>query len=125
LLENCPQAEVSDLISLARDLLPLADLATGPAISYGIGPGYFPPDHVLDQIAGWLGAYPGHGWILIKTALRNRVIGCRNTAISTLTRWPAQTIPSDAATAVRDALHAEPEPEIRKAMEQLLGAWNA
>ena len=80
---------------------------------------------MLDQIAGWLGAYPGHGWILIKTALRNRVIRCRNTAIRTLTRWPAQTIPSDAAAAVRNALQAEPEPKTREAMEQLLGAWNA
>lgn len=124
LLENCPAAETGDLISLAQDLLPLADLAAGPAISHGIGPGYYPPDHVLDQIVGWLGAYLGRGWVLIKTALRNPVIRCRNTAIRTLTHWPAQAIPADAA-AVRGALQTEPDPRTRDAMEQLLGAWNA
>ena len=124
LLEDCPEAEVGDLISLAQDLLPLADLATGPAISHGIGPGYHPPDHVLDLIVGWLGAHPGQGWILVRTALRNRVIRCRNTAIRTLARWPVYAVPSDAAATVRGALQAEPEPKTRDAMGQLQGTWN-
>jgi hypothetical protein len=95
LLEDCPEAEIDDLITLAQELLPLADLATGPAISHGLGPSYS-PDHALDLIVSRLGAYPGHGWILIKTALRNRVIRCRNMAIRTLAQWPVHTIPADA-----------------------------
>lgn len=77
------------------------------------------------MIVTWLGAYPGRGWILIKTALRNRIIRCRNMAIRTLTLWPVHTIPADAAAAVRDALRAEPEAKTRDAMEQLLRTWNA
>ena len=124
LLEDCPDAEIDDLITLAQELLPVSELAAGPASSHGIGSGYYPPDHVLDQIVTWLGAYPGRGWILIRTALRNPVIRCRNMAIRTLARWPAHAVPAGAAAAVRDALQAEPEPSTRDAMEHLLATWN-
>jgi hypothetical protein len=124
LLEDCPDAEIDDLITLAQELLPVSELAAGPASSHGIGSGYYPPDHVLDQIVTWLGAYPGRGWILIRTALRNPVIRCRNMAIRTLARWPAHAVPAGAAAAVRDALQAEPEPNTRDAMEHLLATWN-
>ena len=124
LLEDCPDAEIDDLITLAQELLPVSELAAGPASSHGIGSGYYPPDHVPDQIVTWLGAYPGRGWILIRTALRNPVIRCRNMAIRTLARWPAHAVPAGAAAAVRDALQAEPEPSTRDAMEHLLATWN-
>ena len=124
LLEDCPDAEIDDLITLAQELLPVSELAAGPASSHGIGSGYYPPDHVLDQIVTWLGSYPGRGWILIRTALRNPVIRCRNMAIRTLARWPAHAVPAGAAAAVRDALQAEPEPSTRDAMEHLLATWN-
>ena len=124
LLEDCPDAEIDDLITLAQELLPVSELAAGPASSHGIGSGYYPPDHVLDQIVTWLGAYPGRGWILIRTALRNPVIRCRNMAIRTLARWPAHAVPAGAAAAVRDALQAEPEPNTCDAMEHLLATWN-
>ena len=124
LLEDCPDAEIDDLITLAQELLPVSELAAGPASSHGIGSGYYPPDHVLDQIVTWLGSYPGRGWILIRTALRNPVIRCRNMAIRTLARWPAHAVPAGAAAAVRDALQAEPEPNTCDAMEHLLATWN-
>jgi len=124
LLEDCPDAEIDDLITLAQELLPVSELAAGPASSHGIGSGYYPPDHVLDQIVTWLGAYPGRGWILIRTALRNPVIRCRNMAIRTLARWPVHAVPAGAAAAVRDALQAEPEPNTCDAMEHLLATWN-
>jgi hypothetical protein len=124
LLGNCPAAEIGDVIILAQALLPVADLATGPASSHGLGPSYA-PDHALDLIVGRLSAHPGHGWTLIKAALRNRVIRCRNTAVRTLTHWPVHTIPADAAAAVRDALRAEPEVKTRDAMKQLLSTWDA
>jgi hypothetical protein len=124
LLGGCPEAEIGDLITLAQELLPLADLATGPDDSLGLSRSYA-PDHALDLIVSRLGAYPGHGWILIKTALRNQVIRCRNMAIRTLTQWSVHSIPADAVSAVRDALQTEPEPKTRDAMEQLLETWNA
>lgn len=124
LLNGCPGAEINDLTILAQELLPLADLASGAASSTGLGPSYL-PDHALDLIVSRLAAYPGHGWILIKTALRSRVIRCRNMAVRTLTQWAAHTIPADAPAAVRDALRAEPEAKTRDAMEHLLSAWQA
>jgi hypothetical protein len=124
LLQDCPDAEIDDLITLAQELLHVSELAAGPASSHGIGSGYYPPDHVLDQIVTWLGAYPGRGWILIRTALRNPVIRCRNMAIRTLAQWPVHAVPAGAAAAVRDALQAEPEPKTRDAMQHLLATWN-
>ena len=75
-LECCPEAEIGDLITLAQNLLPLDDLATGPATSRGLGPSNA-PDRALDLIVSHLDAYPGHRWVLIKTALRNRTIRAR------------------------------------------------
>ena len=123
LIGGCPEGEISDLLTLAQKLLPLADLATGPTTSLGLGRSYA-PDQVLELIVSRLDAYPGHGWTLIETALRNRIVRCRNMAVRTLTRWPARSIPADAAAAVRAVLQVEPEPETRQAMEQLLSAWN-
>jgi hypothetical protein len=63
--------------------------------------------------------------MLIKTALANRTIRCRNMAVRALTEWPDDSIPAEAAAAVRGALQAEPDPKTRDAMAQLLDAWNA
>ncbi len=123
LLDGCPAAEIGGLVALAQDLLPLTDLATGPARSRGLGPAHT-PDRALSTIVSHLGAHPGHGWILIRTALRSPVIRCRNTAVRALSQWPVHAVPAGAAAAVRDALRAEAEPETRESMEQLLSAWD-
>jgi hypothetical protein len=124
LLAGSSVAGIDEVVRLAEELLPLTDLATGPATSLGFGRAEA-PDHALDLIVSRLGAYPGHGWILIETALRNRVIRCRNMAVLALGKWPAHSIPADVVEAVRSALQAEPEAKTRDAMERLLETWNA
>ncbi len=123
LLDGCPAAEIGGLVTLAQDLLPLADLATGPARSRGLGPAHT-PDRALSTIVSHLGAHPGRGWSLIRTALRSPVLSGRNTAVRALSRWQIPAVPADAPAAVRAALRAEPEPETRESMEQLLSAWD-
>jgi len=70
-----------------------------------------PPCSRLDQ-------HPGKGWLLIKAGFRNRTM-----AIRALAAWPRDTIPSDAADVVRDALAIEPHPTIATNMRHLLDTW--
>ena len=98
------------------------NLATGPTTEIGIGGPQ--ADHILDLIVSRLDKHPGKGWPLVKIGLRNRTIRNRNMAIRILAAWPADQIPPDAAYAVREALSAEPDPNVATAMQQLLDAWS-
>lgn len=121
-LNNCPPEEMADVVALAEQLLPLADLATGPTQDIGIGP-FDQPDHVLDLIISRLDTHPGHGWTLIKTALANRTIRNRNMAIRTLEHWPPALLPADARDAARKALDTEPDCKVRRSLQTLLNTW--
>jgi hypothetical protein len=113
--------DIDDVLALAGELLPLDDLATGPTTEVGIGGPQ--ADHILDFIVSRLDRHPGKGWPMVRIGLRNRTVRNRNMAIRTLSAWPADQIPPDAAHVVRDALAAEPDPQIARAMQRLLDKW--
>jgi hypothetical protein len=82
--------DIDDVLTLAGELLPLDDLATGPTTESGIGAS--PAEHILDLILSRLHTHPGKGWQLVKTGLRNRTIRNRNMANRTLSAWPAEQL---------------------------------
>jgi hypothetical protein len=114
--------DIDEVSDLASRLLPLIDLATGPADDNGVGADRA-ADRALDTVVGKFGGHPGRGWPLVRTALSNRVIRSRTTAVHVLNQWPRSSLPADARDAVRAATKAEPDPKIRDAMAQLLGTW--
>jgi hypothetical protein len=46
-------------------------------------------------------------------------------AIRTLEHWPQALLPADARDTVRRALDAEPDPTVRRSMQNLLNAWHS
>ncbi|HTS97602.1 MAG TPA: hypothetical protein VMI33_13370 [Streptosporangiaceae bacterium] len=115
--------DIDEVLDLAYELLPLADLATGPTTETGIGG--LRSDGVLDLLVSRLGQHPGKGWPLIRAALGNRTIRNRNMAVRALRAWPPDTIPAEVARAVQAAHAAEPDPKVRDAMRRLLRQWTA
>ncbi|MBE1464799.1 hypothetical protein [Kibdelosporangium phytohabitans] len=109
-------ADAGELAELAEQLLPLADLATGPQVEYGVG-AEFAADRVLDLVVGREG---GRNWPLVRTALANRLTRNRYNAVKALTDWPRDSLPADAVPAVRAAVEAEPVDELKAALADLL-----
>ena len=111
--------DLDGTLQLAAELLPLAALATGPGLDWGLGADDG-PEHILDVIVSRLDAHPGKGWPLIRVALSNATIRNRNMALNALEAWPVEAIPSQAYEAVRDALRIEPDEKIRDRLRQVL-----
>ncbi|MEV0129228.1 hypothetical protein AB0H83_12325 [Dactylosporangium sp. NPDC050688] len=112
-------ADVDGMLAFAAEILPLADLATGPALDLGLGSGR--PEHVLDIVVSRLDRYPGKGWPLIEAALANATIRNRNMAVQALDAWPAPT--AEAVAALDAAARVEPDRRIRGRMRALLRRW--
>ncbi|MGW4484886.1 hypothetical protein ACWEOE_13710 [Amycolatopsis sp. NPDC004368] len=113
--------DIDDAVALARELLPLETLATGP--TRGIGIDADPPHRTLDLIVSRLDEHPGKGWPLIEVALANPTVRNRNMAVRALTAWPSDAIPGHLVDALRKAGEIEPDPEIRDRMRRLLAGW--
>lgn len=113
--------DIDGVLLLAAELLPLAELVTGPSLE--VGAGSERPEHVLDLIVSRLDAHPGKGWPLIKVALSNSTIRNRNMALNALDAWTSEAVPDEAQVAIRDALPIEPDNRIRDRMRQLLERW--
>lgn len=105
-------------VALAHELLPLPDLVTGPGVDRGLASDG--PAGVLELVVSRLDPYPGKGWELVGTALRNATIRNRNMALNVLAAWPLESIPDEAWTLVRDAIPVEPDPDVRKRLIAVL-----
>lgn len=112
-------SDIDTVTRLAERLLPLADLASGPADDLGIGRDYA-PDRALTVVVSKLAAHPGHGWPLVRTALANRVVRNRHEAVRVLKSWPRDKLPPDAANVVRAAEAVEPNARIRAGLMEFL-----
>jgi hypothetical protein len=107
------------VLDLAGASLPLADIATGPAMEDGFGR-EFRAHRALDFIIQELKRFPGQGWRLIETALRSPVIRNRNMALHALESWDRSIWPPDAAMALHTAVGLEPDQKVRARMKELL-----
>ncbi len=103
------------LVDAAERHLPLRDLANGPGDHLGLGPGYA-PDRALESLVHGLGAVPGIGLPLLRTALANRVTRTRHAALRALAEWPASAVPDQAVEWVRQAAAVEPRQWLQQEM---------
>ncbi|HEX8006380.1 MAG TPA: hypothetical protein VF482_08130, partial [Trebonia sp.] len=106
---------IGRVAELARTVLPIADIASGPALSLGLGRGY-QYDHALEIVVCGLAPYPSTAPDLVRAALASRVIRVRRAALGVLGRWPG-----DYRDWVADAAAAEPDAKLRAEMEKYLG----
>ncbi|MGW0245239.1 hypothetical protein ACWDYH_01215 [Nocardia goodfellowii] len=112
-MKQADEDTVQRVVALAEDLLPLADLASGPSESLGFGRG-FGPDRALECVVWPLSDYPGVGHALLRTAFANRVIRCRRAALRVLEAWPSEQRPPDARAWLAAAAEREPNSELRQ-----------
>jgi hypothetical protein len=73
-------------LELARELLPIAEIATGPAEESGLGPEWDVHDTLLDVVQSLVDK-PGRGLDLLEAALRSPVIRVRRGALLVLASW--------------------------------------
>ena len=107
-------ASIDRIAGLASSVLPLGHIASGPALSLGLGPGY-QYDHVLESVLPGLACHPGKGQELVRAALASRVTRVRRAALRVLLQWPGTYRDLIAAAA-----SAEPNAKLRADMDAYL-----
>ncbi|GAA1693237.1 hypothetical protein GCM10009733_106420 [Nonomuraea maheshkhaliensis] len=118
LMRQATPQDVDETLTLASEVLPLAEIASGPGQDSGAGPTRR-PHRALDMVLQRLTDWPGRGWPLIAAGLASPVVRNRNMAIRALSAWDHATLPADARTAAAAALRAEPDPEVRERLARL------
>lgn len=82
-----PEKKYTDeLVEFFEEVLPLEDMATGPANEMGNEP-EFSDYGILSYVIQGLQLVPGKGEKLICAGLYAPVIGCRNIALNTIEKW--------------------------------------
>lgn len=121
---------IDRVLQLAEKMLPLDEMASGPANDNGFGPEY---QHygALDFVLQDLRRFPGRGWPLVRAGLRSPMIRNRNMAVLALGGWERLQWPDEAEMLLRRAVKEEPNEDTLELMQKLLAgmpldvpAWN-
>jgi hypothetical protein len=110
---------IDEVVGLAVELVPLAEIATGPADEDGVGERYA-PHRCLDGLLQPLEKWPGRGWPLIAAGLASPVTRNRNQSIRVLAAWDRSSWPAGAAGALETALARESVAQVRDRMRNVL-----
>ncbi len=119
LMRTDDPARIDRVVALAEQTIPLAEVATGPALEMGLGAD-FQHNLALDFVVQDLGRFPGKGWPLIAAALRSPVIRNRNMAVNALAAWGAEHWPAEAREMLETALRREPDDDVKGRLARLL-----
>ncbi|MCC6333981.1 MAG: hypothetical protein IT380_08335 [Myxococcales bacterium] len=119
LVETTDQDRIGRALELALKLLPLEQIATGPANQLGLGPGFTAHGH-LDSVLQALTRFPRQGWPFLRAGMKSPVTRNRNLAIRALGAWPRADWPEEAEAYVRGCAAAEPDEKVRAWFERLL-----
>jgi hypothetical protein len=118
--QQADQTRAELLVSLARQLLPLDEVPTGPSDSLGIGPDWR-PHAALDWTLQALRDHVGVGPDLVLIALQSPVTRNRNMALNVLKAWPRETWPEGAYELAGRLAVADPKEETRAFAAEIVG----
>ena len=107
------------LAELARTLLPLGQIATGPDQQLGLGPGW-QPHQALDWTLQALRDHPGVGGDLLIVGLRSPVTRNRNMALNALNQWPVESWPPGVLEWIDPLAAADPNERTRELAADVL-----
>jgi hypothetical protein len=110
---------IDRVVALAEELLPLDQIAAGPADELGFGP-EFQAHGVLDFVLQELRRFPGKGWPLLRAGLQSPVTRNRNLAARALAAWGRPAWPPEAEFLLRSALAHEPNEGTRETLGQVI-----
>lgn len=111
---------ISRVVSLAEDVLPLSEIASGPADEMGLGE-KFKAHTQLDWVLQALERFSGIGERILFTGLRSPVTRNRNMALRALSAWGRGHWPDGTEELLRDALKHEPNAQTRDIIQKVLG----
>lgn len=105
---------VHRVVDLAVQVLPLADIASGPGSP--LEPDSDQAAYCLARVIDGLHKWPGAGWSLVAAALASPDRRSRWAAVDALRNWPRNTWPAEAERHLQAALSAETEQNLRERM---------
>jgi hypothetical protein len=100
------------LASLARQLLPLDEIPTGPSDALGVGPDWR-PHSALDWTLQALRSHVGVGPDLVLIGLQSPVVRNRNMSLNVLRAWPRESWPEGARELTERLAKADPKEKTR------------
>jgi hypothetical protein len=107
------------LADLARRVLPLNQIATGPADVMGFGPDWR-PHRALDWTLQALPDHIGVGADLVLVGLRSATTSNRNTALNVLRVWPVEKWPTGSRELAMQLAASDPNDVVREYAGQVL-----
>lgn len=113
--EDAEQA--SQVCRLAEAQFDLEAMASGPALSSGMGPKW-KAERELDSVLQELKRFPELGWPLLKTALLSPVVRNRQMAINALETWSTPGLSVHLAF-IAECAKGEPDEEIQQRLKNL------
>lgn len=108
------------LASLARQLLPLDEIPTGPSDALGLGPDWRPHaafDWTLQALRNHVGVGPD----LVLIGLQSPVVRNRNMSLNVLKAWPRESWPERARELAERLAAADPEEKTRAFAVEVVG----
>jgi len=118
-METKDRSRAERVVAFATAKLPLARMASGPAMQMGQGPVWAEYRH-LDWVLQGLEEFPHLGWGLIRTGFHSPVIRNRNMALKAFKNWSRAEWPSDALSVIKRALKKEPDPDVRARLSEFM-----
>lgn len=118
LLQQTNEDQIQEILIFAAGVLPLEEIATGPADSLGLGEKYA-AHRALDWILQDLKRFPGHGWEFIKIGLQSPVTRNRNMALNALLEWPRPSWPEQAVPLLASLRAIELNEKLRERLRSI------
>jgi hypothetical protein len=115
------EQQTSDLIELAERLLPIDEIATGPADATGFGPG-FEAHGCLGALLQALSERSGQGPTLVLAALKSPVTRNRYLALRVLEEWGQDAWPANALELVTRCAASDPNEKTRATAGALIAS---
>jgi hypothetical protein len=112
-------ARMEQILDWAEAHLPLEEVATGPALEYGLGAKWAADISVgmaLRHMVGEVGLRPR----FVLTALKSRVISTRNGVLRVLAQTPRADWPAEVPPALHEAAPIEPDAQVKRGIEALI-----
>jgi hypothetical protein len=119
LMSLANEDRIDEIVGAAVRMLPLDEVATGPAEEMDFGPAY-EIHRCLDFVVQGLDRYPGKGEALILAALASPVTRNRNMALKALSTWSADERSDELDCALNGALSVEPVDDLRTRILKVL-----
>jgi hypothetical protein len=119
LLQQTTEDQIDELLNFTLAAIPLEQVATGPEMHLGLGPG-FEVHTILDFVLQELVRFPARGWPFLRAGLQSSTIRNRSLALRALLAWPREEWPAEAFALLQQAFSNEPDEKLKERLSQAI-----